>query len=214
MEKGKFIDLEGIDGSGTSTQSTLLVKYLFEKDKKNVIVLTREPTELNPYGKEVRRRIANKLLPGENVIHDPQYWADLFIFDREWHAANVLDPLVKIGLQIVCDRYDLSTDAYQSAQGMDMEKLIQEQEKLPSPNLTLLLDLSAEEALHRMGKDQQRTQEYFDNLDFQRKVRQNYLTAAQKLGATRNIVIINASKSIEDVAKAIQQEVNKLYGYK
>ncbi len=214
MERGKFIVLEGIDGSGTSTQASLLVKYLFEKDKKNVVVLTREPTELNHYGREVRRRIAKRLLPDEKVIDDPQYWTDLFIFDREWHVANVLDPLVKIGLQIVCDRYDLSTDAYQSAQGMDMGNLIQEQEKLPSPDLTFLLDLSAEEALHRRGKDQQRTQEYFDGLNFQQAVRQEYLTAAKKLSNNRKIVIIDASKSIEDVAKAIQQEVNKLYGYK
>jgi len=214
MDQGKFIVLEGIDGAGTSTQGPLLVKYLFEKDKKNVVLLTREPTKLSPYGLELRRRLTGDLLPGEITINDPEYWADLFINDRKWHVDKVLMPSLRLGLQLISDRYDLSTIAYQSAQGRDMEELIRKHEGLPVPDLTLLLDLPVEIAMQRAGKDSQRTKEYFDDRAFQEKVRTNYLVAAQKLNKSRNIVVIDSSRPIDEIAKEIQQEVNKLYGYK
>ena len=214
MDQGKFIVLEGIDGAGTSTQGPLLVKYLFEKDKKNVVLLTREPTKLSPYGLELRRRLTGDLLPGEITINDPEYWADLFINDRKWHVDKVLMPSLRLGLQLISDRYDLSTIAYQSAQGRDMEELIRKHEGLPVPDLTLLLDLPVEIAMQRAGKDSQRTKEYFDDRAFQEKVRTNYLVAAQKLNKSRNIVVIDSSRPIDEIAKEIQQEVNKIYGYK
>jgi len=211
MEQGKFIVLEGIDGSGTSTQGPLLVKYLFDKDKRNIVVLTREPNELNPEGEEVRRRLQKKLLPEEQDIHDPLYWTNLFIANREGHA-KFFSPLLKLGLQTISDRYKLSTIAYQSAQGMDMDGLIKRHEGLPIPDLTLLLDISTQIAQKRMDNSRQE-REYFEEIDFQEKVQQNYLLAAQKLSASERIVVIDGSKPIEDVAKEIQQEVNKLYGY-
>ena len=138
MEQGKFIVLDGIDGSGTSTHSALLVKYLFEKDKKNVVLLTREPTKLSPYGLELRRRLTGNLLPEETVINDADYWANLFINDRQWHINKVVMPSLQLGLQVVSDRYDLSTIAYQSAQGRDMDELIRKHEGLQVPDLTIL----------------------------------------------------------------------------
>ena len=176
--------------------------------------MSREPTELSSYGRELRRRLEGRLLPGEEVIHDPVYWVSLFFNDRKWHVDNVITPSLKIGLQVISDRYKLSTIAYQSAQGASMDDLIKIHDRLPVPDLTLLLDVSAEIALTRRGRDQHRTQEYFESLETQRKVRNQYLLAAQQLSSSEKIVIIDASKSIEDIAKAIQQEVNKLYGYK
>lgn len=214
MDEGKFIVLEGIDGSGTSTQASLLVKYLFEKDKKNVVLLTREPTKLSPYGLELRRRLTGDLLPEEKIIDDPEYWADLFINDRKSHIHNIVLPALRLGAQVVDDRYDLSTISYQSAQGRNMDELIQKHEGLPVPDVTLFLDLPVEIAMQRAGKDSQRTKEYFDDYAFQEKVRANYLVAVQKLNKSRNIVVIDSSRSIGEIAAQIQQEVNKLYGYK
>ena len=213
MDEGKFIVLEGIDGAGTSTQGPLLVKYLFEKDKKNVVLLTREPTKLSPYGLELRRRLTGNLLPGEKIIDDPEYWSNLFISDRTWHVHNVVGPALRLGVQVVDDRYDLSTISYQSAQGREMDELIQKHLGLPVPDLTLLLDLPVEIAMQRAGKDSQRTKEYFDDHAFQEKVRTNYLVAAQKLNKSRNIVVIDSSRPIDEIAKEIQHEINKLYGY-
>lgn len=213
MDEGKFIVLEGIDGAGTSTQGPLLVKYLFEKLKKNVPVLTREPTELSPYGKELRRRLSGNLLPGEEAVNDPGYWASLFIDDRRWHHDNLVLPSLRLGLQVISDRYKLSTIAYQSAQGKDMDELIKLHEEMRSADLTIFLDTPVEIAQQRMGKDQLRTQDYFDKVTFQEKVREQYLRIVEKMQSSENIVVIDGSQSIEAIAKAIQQEVNRLYGY-
>ncbi len=213
MKTGKFIVLEGIDGSGTTTQAQLLTNYLFERDKANVVVLTREPTKISPHGVELRRRLIGNLLPGECVINEPEYWTNLFINDRLWHSENVVEPSLQMGLQVVSDRYKLSTIAYQSAQGMDMDELIERHEELESPDLTILLDVPAERAIHRMGGDQQRTKEYFDGLEFQEKVRRNYLRAVEKLRDTEKIVILDGLKSIKDVMLAIRKEIDALYGY-
>lgn len=213
MDQGRFIVLEGIDGSGTTTQAQLLTNYLFEKDKKNVVVLTREPTKISPYGITLRRRLVGNLLPGESVIDKPEYWANLFINDRLWHMENVVEPSLQIGLQVVSDRHKLSTLAYQSAQGMDLDYLIERHEELYPPDLTIFLDIPAARAMHRMGGDQQRTKEYFDGLEFQEKVRQKYLLVIGKLRDTEKIVILDGSQPVEAVAKAVQREIDALYGY-
>ncbi len=210
---GKFMVLEGIDGSGTTTQAQLLTNYLFEKDKKNIVVLTREPTKISPYGITLRRRLVGNLLPGEQVINEPEYWANLFINDRLWHVENVVEPSLQIGLQVVSDRHKLSTLAYQSAQGMDLDYLIEQHDSLDPPDLTIFLDIPAALATHRMGGDQQRTKEYFDGLEFQEKVRQKYLLVIEKLRDTEKIVILDGSLPVEAVAKAVQKEIDVLYGY-
>ncbi len=209
---GKFIVLEGIDGSGTTTQAQRLAHYLFEKDKQNLIVLTREPTKCSSYGKELRRRLEQRLLPGEKKIDDPAYWADLFISDRRWHLAHVVVPNIRLGLQVISDRHKLSTIAYQSAQGAEMNELIYQHKEMHPPDLTLLLDLSAEEAAQRLWKARD-APEYFDNLNLQEKIRQNYLKAVAQLKDTEKIVIIDGTQSLDAVAQKIQREVSALYRY-
>ena len=106
--------------------------------------MTREPTKISPHGIELRRRLKGDLLPGESVVNEPGYWANLFINDRLWHMENVVEPSLEMGLQVVSDRYKLSTLAYQSAQGMDIDELIERHEELCPPDLTIFLDVTAE----------------------------------------------------------------------
>ena len=220
MDPGKFIVLEGIDGSGTTTESKLLAQYLFEKDKKNIVTITREPTKLSIYGQELRRRLEKKLLPGEEEIHDPQYWTDLFIRDRQWHLDHIVVPAVLSGQHVVSDRHKLSTIAYQSAQGMDLDELIQSHQKMYPTDLTLILTVPLEIAQERAQRAG-RSQEYFDRLDFQQRVQENYLLAAQKWTESRHhyldreeqIEIIDGSGTMEEVAKVIQNKVDVLLGY-
>ena len=209
---GKFIVLEGIDGSGTTTQAQRLANYLFEKDKKNIVVLTREPTKLSPYGIELRRRLAGTLFPEEEKIDDPAYWVDLFINDRKWHLDQVVVPAVRAGLQVVSDRHKLSTIAYQSAQGADMDKLIRRHEGMYPADLTLLLDCPAEAAAARMQKDRG-APEYFENLGLQKKVRENYLLAAEGVRGTEKIITLDGSLPLIMVTEAIQKEIEVLYRY-
>ncbi len=220
MDPGKFIVLEGIDGSGTTTESILLGKYLFEKDKKNIVTLTREPTKLSLEGQEIRRRLEGKLLPGENVSDDPEYWANLFIRDRQWHLDHIVVPAVYSGQQVISDRHKLSTIAYQSAQGADMDELIRRHQKMYGPDLTLILTVPLDVARER-ARQAGRKPEYFDRLEFQQKVQENYLAAAERLAALRHhywdkeekIVVVDGSGTVEEVAKAIQKEVDELLGY-
>ncbi len=230
MEPGKFIVLEGIDGSGTTTQAMLLARYLFEKDKKNVVTLTREPTKLSIYGQELRRRLENRLLPEEWEIHNPQYWADLFIRDRQWHLDHIVVPGVLYGQQIISDRHKLSTIAYQSAQGMDMDELIKRHQPMYPTDLTLILTVPLEVARER-ARQAGRSEEYFDKLDiqqkvqkkldFQQSVQENYLLAAEKwrqskhhyLDREERIVVMDGSGTKEEVATMIQKEVDMLFGY-
>lgn len=209
---GKFIVLEGIDGAGTTTQSIRLAQYLFLRDKKNAIVLTREPTTLSEHGIELRRRLKGNLLPGETVIDDPAYWAELFIKDRRWHLEHIVVPAVQSGLQVVSDRHKLSTIAYQSAQGSTMDELIRKHEGLYSPDLTLLLDLPAETALSRVQQSREGT-EYFERLDLQKTIQQNYLLAAERLSQYENIMVLNGAQNIDEVTRMIQQQTNTLFRY-
>ena len=210
--EGKFIVLEGIDGAGTTTQSMRLAQYLFQRDKANAVVLTREPTMLSPYGIELRRRLKGDLLPDEKVIHDPIYWTDLFINDRKWHLEHIVIPAVFQGQQVISDRHKLSTLAYQTMQGADMDELIRRHETFYRPTITLLLNLPAEIAVDRVQHDRERT-EYFERLDSQRKIQQNYLLAAEKLKSTENIAILDGTLPLDEVTILIQNTINPLFGY-
>ena len=213
VETGKFIVLEGIDGSGTTTQSQKLANYLFEKDKKNIVLLTREPTKLSPEGKQLRRRLSGQLLEGEVPQHDPDFWADLFINDRKWHVDTIVSPALDRGQIVISDRHKLSTIAYQSTQGADMDNLIQRHASLRKPDLTILVDVPAEIAMERMSAAADRTSEYFDKVELQKRIRDNYLAAVEKLEKSENIVIVDGTPAREEVTAALIAAVNPLMGY-
>ncbi len=211
MPSGKFIVLEGLDGSGTTTQAGRLAGYLFARDKLNRVLLTREPTRDSLFGQEIERRLKGCLLPGEEVVDDAGYWASLFINDRRWHLENVIRPALQSGQQVVCDRHKMSTLAYQSAQGGDMDYLLGQHAGFDSPDLTLLLDVSAKVALKRR-KAETGGAEYFENFELQKEIHRQYLLAVEKLSPTEKVVLINGHPAIEKVAQKIIEEVELLYG--
>lgn len=212
MEKrGEFIVLEGLDGSGSTTQAKLLCNYLFDKSKSNVPVLTREPTELTAEGREIRRRLKGNLLPHEEVINDFLYWANLFLSDRKWHVLNIVGYNTERGLTVISDRYSLSTFAYQSAQGGQMEQLIAMHEGLKTPNLTLFLHVPVEIALERIMANREGTPEFFEKKEFLKQTAKNYERAILLLGQQHNIIVIDGTLSVEEVHKLIRMEVDKLY---
>jgi len=195
-QKHKFIIFEGIDGCGKSTQIKNVVSFLFDQDKHNHVVLTR-----NPY-LDVNIRA---ILREDNDPHKKsEELADLFIADRVKHAKELVTPNLKKGFYVVCDRYIFSTVAYQSAQGLDMAKLLAKQAKLPKPDITFIVDVSAKEASKRMRKDAGNRQEHkFEaNLDFLEKVRQNYLKLG-KIKSFGKIVVIDGTKTREKVFENI-----------
>jgi dTMP kinase len=196
MKNGKLIVLEGIDGSGTTTQATLLVKALRKRGLKTV--LTAEPSD-GPAGKLVRGYLQSKF-----KFKDPGLRACglalLFAADRLEHLSNQINPWLAQGRIVISDRYLLSSLAYQSLE-CDPDWVAEINIFAPSPDLTLLLDLPAETAIKRVSQ-RGVERDLFEKLEIQKKVRTNYLKLAKKL-PRKKIIAIDALQSIEDIAEEI-----------
>lgn len=133
-----FIVLEGIDGCGKSTQAKLLADWFTEQRKE--IVLTAEPTKEGDIGKFIREILSSK----KQIT--PEALALLFVADRKEHLNNCIEPLLSEGKVVISERYSLSTIAYQSAQGVDTDWLIDLHKYIRKPDLIIFLDVSPENA--------------------------------------------------------------------
>lgn len=206
-KKGKFIVLDGVDGSGKGTQAKKLASYLFDKDKANHICLTREPYQSKFY-QEIRKILKENKDPKKNAGR----LAKLFVQDRKVHAKVIQRHLLE-GSHVVSDRYKYSTLAYQQAQGISLKKLIAMHRGVLVPDLVLILDVPAKTALGRVSADIQsgkRYKEVFEQLTFQEQLRKNFLMFPKFLPKER-IMIINGNQPVEKVFESIRKEVDYLF---
>lgn len=211
---GKFIVWEGIDGSGKTTQFLKAAEYLFRKSKKDFLLLTREPA-YGKYGMQIRELLSSQKDP----LKDAEKFLQFYFLDRKEHLQNLVLPALAQGGIILCDRFLYSTIAYQQAQGVSAERIIQMHSGLRIPDLVLLYDIPAKIAMQRASKDSSRknlgkkfADEKFEKEDFLEKARQNYLQLPSKL-PNHNIRIINASGSIEKVWEKTRKEIDELFGF-
>ena len=141
-KRGIFIVIEGIDGTGKSTLASGLQNAM--SDRGLDVLRTFEPTD-GKWGTMLRNSFtgASRLSLEEEL--------DLFHKDRREHIADVIKPALEQGKNVICDRYYLSTMAYQGARGMDMNKIrkINEAFALP-PDLVLMLELPVADAIERI----------------------------------------------------------------
>ncbi len=192
MGEAKFIVLEGIDGSGSTTQAKKLANYLISKDEK--IYLTAQPSK-NPVGLQIR-----KLLNGSSASAPKfrrEQLALLYAADRLEHYALEIEIQLKAGVNVICDRYLMSSLAYQ---GLDLSDIWVENlnKYAPSPDKTIFIDVHediAESRRHKRGEDP----EFFDDLKFQKNVRQRYLSLVKKL----NVEVVNGDGNEKDVFESI-----------
>jgi dTMP kinase len=139
---GLFITLEGIDGSGKSTQARLLAEALRQSGR--CVRLTREPG-----GTTAGEQIRHLVLSPERAI-SPEAELFLYLADRALHVLEVIRPALAAGCVVVCERYTDSTLAYQGyGRGLDLDLLrrlnaLATQET--APDLTIVLDLPVEQA--------------------------------------------------------------------
>jgi len=200
--KGKFIVMDGLDGSGKGTQAKLLANYFFDSNKKNHVFLTREPYNSEHY-EEIRRLLKSGLNPRDNA----ERLAELFVADRRVHVA-LIESLLLQGVNVISDRYKYSTLAYQQTQGISLQKLIDMHKDILISDLTLIIDVPAEIALERIVKDEGREyKEVFEQKEFQEKLRDNFLALPKQL-PDEKIIIINGNKSANDVFEFIKKEVD------
>lgn len=208
--EGIFIAFEGIDGCGKSTQIRKLVQHIFEKNKHFHVILTREPYK----DENIRKLLHEETDPYTKA----DKLADMYINDRKKHVEELIKPNLKKGNFILSDRYKFSTICYQSAQGLAMEDLINRHRELPIPDMTFIVDVSAEVARERMQKEDTsirgKEHKFEANLDFARKLRENYLKSAEIMKSKgEKVFIINGERTPEEIFAEIKdifdREVNK-----
>jgi dTMP kinase len=138
-----LLALEGIDGSGKSTQARLLAEALKRRCLR--VVLTQEPTT-GPAGRKLRQYLA-----GPNRHLSPTEELALFQDDRREHVATVILPALAAGQVVITDRYYYSSVAYQGSLGLDPARILNNNEAFaPRPNLVFILTLQPEVALTRL----------------------------------------------------------------
>jgi dTMP kinase len=155
--RGLLIVLEGIDGSGKTTQARALIRRLRRRDR--AAVFFREPSR-GRWGREIKRAAvrAGSLTPEEEL--------DLFVKDRRENVARNLEPALAAGKIVVLDRYYFSTIAYQGAKGIDTGRIRRLNEAFAvRPDLVIILDIEAEAGLARIGGRKTRD-ELFEREDY------------------------------------------------
>ena len=204
-----FITLEGIEGSGKSTQIENIVAFL--KARGYECVTSREPG-----GTEIGAQIRGVLLDPRNSDMDPTVELLLYTADRVQHIRNVIQPHLAAGRVVICDRYFDATMVYQGyARGLDKE-MIRSLHQLAcgglQPDLTLLFDLEphlglerAWRQINRGGRTQKETRFEQEKLDFHQAVRDGYLDMARL--APDRFRIIAADQSPQAVAHSIEGEL-------
>lgn len=201
MSSYKFIVFEGIDGSGKSTQSKLLQSYLQEKGIP--FHGTFEPTN-NFIGAQIRN-----ILTGKQAGH-PITVANLFAADRYdhlTHEAYGLIPLLQ-NQHVVCDRYLLSSYAYQ---GLDapvswIKEINKYNEALLWPDVIFYIKLTPDQALARIKANRAQI-DLFETEEKLTQIFHNYEQAIASLDEVKkkSMVIIDGTKSIEEIQQEIQQ---------
>lgn len=189
MAKGLFIVIEGIDGTGKSTQVKRLGEW-FEKQGREV-VLSREPTD-GPWGKKLRESAATGRLSPEDELR-------YFLNDRRQHVEEKIQPSLAAGKVVILDRYYFSTMAYQGARGFDPQEIRRMNEEFaPVPDLLIILDLDVDTAHQRIDHRGDSTNE-FEKKDSLQKCREIFLSLRNE-PFTR---VIDSNGSLDEVAARI-----------
>ena len=200
--RGKFITLEGIEGSGKSTSLDTISKILDTLDIE--FIITKEPGG-GPLGKDLR-----KILLDKKTSISPEVELLLMMADRKNHIDNILEPSLEKGVWVISDSYLDSSYAYQGGgRQIDTSKidLLTELLRLPIPDLTILFDLSPEIALQRAKNRSELDRFESEPIDFHQRIREAYLNLAND--NVERYVVIDASKDIQNVTDQVQKKVNQ-----
>ncbi len=202
---GYLITLEGIEGSGKSTQLEYVIDYLNSKNFD--VVSTREPG-----GTVVGEKVRELLL--DNTIPDMHVETELMLMfaARIEHVKKVIEPALNSNKVIVCDRFYDASYAYQGyGRGIDIHRIDELRKYSISnlcPDLTILLDVPLDvsiDRVHARGKKDRFENE--ENL-FYKKIREGYLEIAKNNPA--RVKVVDSSQSISDVQSNIKSSIDEL----
>lgn len=207
--RGRFVVLEGLDGAGTTTQARLLGERL--RGAGRVAHVTAEPSG-GPVGALVRQVLTARVSgrPGERL--DPAALALLFAADRIDHFEVEIAPKLAAGVDVVSDRFTLSSLAYQGLDLGDMDWVEAVNGRAAAPDVVLFLRVRAEVAMRRR-KAASLDRELFEVEAFQRKVARSYETAMERLRrAGQQVVELDGEAPVDAVAATIWAAVEELGG--
>lgn len=208
-----LITLEGIEGSGKTTQIDYIAAYL-QKSGLDYFI-TKEPG-----GTELGAKIRSILLDPENINIHPMTELLLYAADRVQHIKELITPMIVAGKVVICDRFHDSTTVYQGfTRGIDVS-LIQRLNSLVleglTPDITFVLDLDPEVGLKRAWKQirngsRSESETRFENekLQFHESVRNGYLELARQ--EPDRFVVVDASADPSDVWDQIFEQLEKCF---
>jgi dTMP kinase len=188
--KGVFICIEGLDGSGKSTQAKLLTKKLCQAGY--TAVFTAEPSQ-GKIGKFLRKRLFEQERMPTTVE------ALLFAADRIEHVQSVIVPALKEGKIVISDRYVYSSLAYQGSAGLSLDWIETINNNAQKPDLSLFIDIAPEVVLKRL----KRKKSVMENMQTQQHVWAIY----QKYVARGELKRVDGDKSKNEVLDALYAEV-------
>jgi dTMP kinase len=202
---GLFVVLEGLDGSGTTTQAELLTGWLSERGVG--AELTREPST-GPIGGLTRSVLDRRLAMDRSAL------ALMFAADRVDHLYNETNGIVRTlrqGTWVVSDRYVLSSLAYQAAQGLSPEWLAQINSAAVVPDLTIYIDTDVSTCLDRVERRSGHG-ELFHEGEQLRRVETGYKQAISRGEFIGHLVTVDGNQDRGTVAKQIQGGLAELAG--
>jgi dTMP kinase len=207
MAPGRFIVIEGPDGSGSTTQVAMLAATLRERGRS--VVTTREPSA-GPVGALLRQILGHRLVHNDGTPIGESELALLFAADRLDHLANEIDPALLSGADVISDRYLLSTLAYQS-QAEDTAWLVTLNRRARMPDLTIVLDVPAEESMRRIQATRPRTERY-ERVELLAAIHATFLRLAAAADSTYpgRTVIVRGTQPPDVVHAAIVRAVERL----
>ena len=204
---GRFVVIEGIDGSGTTTQAERLVQRLVKEGKPARV--TAEPSN-GPIGGLVRQVLLGRIVGAGGLAPGWATMALLFAADRMDHVESQIDPFLESGGVIISDRYDASSLAYQSVMsgrggkdgGKEAVEWIRTLNRYPRrPDLTIVLDVSPSLAASRREARGHAAQLYEQN-EMQIALATFYKDLAKHLPNDK-VTLIDGSGGVEQVGEAV-----------
>ena len=204
-KRGRFIVIEGIDGSGKSTHIPMLAKRLMADGRR--VYTTAEPTVSLSGG------LLRDALSGVSKKTTCEI-ASMFLLDRIFHNVNPVNGIEKFlseGVDVICDRYYYSSLAYQGSE-TDFDWVLDMNLNCPEirkPDLCIFLDLEPDKCIERISKSRM-VKEIYEEKDRLEKYRKRYFDIFEMLKFTDNIAVLDTDRSIESIADDIYNLIANL----